>query len=191
MPTMGGSCLAPHPPRRDEEGLWRQRILGRCAFLSLPINTTVPVPTPWPALWGNMSPDTAMACIWGQSWLTTRRRHATKETDFRASVSPQEQGLKTHLRTLRLPMDRNKDLEMDKVLSCIAEELLKYLTGHSGQNPHCKGLPRTGNKHLLVRTWIEAVVTLIKRFTALAAFAASLLHLHVSTLLWGIQNPGK
>lgn len=65
--------------------------------------------------------------------VSTRRSHAAKDPDFRASVSPQEQGLNTHLRTLRLPMDRNKDVKMDKVLFCTAEELLKYLTGHSGE----------------------------------------------------------
>lgn len=30
-------------------------------------------------------------------------------------------------------MDRNKDVKMDEVLFCTAEDLLKYLTGHSGE----------------------------------------------------------
>lgn len=68
MPTVGGSCPADHPPQRNEEGLYRQHVLGRCSFLSLRTHVTVPIPTSWPAHRGNMSPDTAITCSWSHPW---------------------------------------------------------------------------------------------------------------------------
>lgn len=93
MSTVGGSCSAHHPPQRNEEGLGSSMFQAghMCPFLSPHTHTTVPIPTPWPAHWGNMSPDTAITCSPGRSWGLQGQGMLQRDLLSELAVSSQEE----------------------------------------------------------------------------------------------------